>query len=235
MQWTDVQVELTTAATDLLLALVVVSAIVKVLRTRRAQAVPQRATVWAVAFGFLALAALLGFFAHGFALSEAAKFYLWQPLYLSLGLAMSYFAVGVIVDLVDRPVPAPLIGAFTATGVGFYAVTLFQEGGFLVFIVYEAAILVFALISYAILFRRRRVRSAGWMLAGIAVSMAAAAIQASGAVSFRLIWQFDHNGAFHLVQIVGIYLLAEGIARRSREPDSREIVAAARAARATVR
>ena len=218
MQWIDIETELTTAVTDLLLAAVAVYAIVTVLRTRRAQSVKQRAAVWAIAFGFIAVAALLGFFAHGFVLTEEAEYYLWQPLYLSLGLAMSFFAIGVIIDLVDRPVPAPLVGAFIATGVGFYALTLFLPGGFLIFIVYEAGLLIFALVSYAILFARRRARYAGWMLAGIGVSIAAAAIQASGIVSFRLIWEFDHNGVFHLVQIVGVLLLVRGIVDRPGVP-----------------
>lgn len=214
MQWIDIETELTTAGTNLILAAVALYALVQILRSRPTQSVAQRAAVWAIAFGFLTVAALLGFFAHAFVLSEAAEFLIWQPLFLSLGLTLSFFAIGVIIDLVELPASGPLIGAFVAAGVGFYAATLFLPGGFLVFIAYEAVLLVFALVSYAILSVRARVRYAHWMLAGIAVSIAAAAIQATGALSFRLIWQLDHNGIFHLVQVVGVVLLARGIVNR---------------------
>jgi hypothetical protein len=215
MQWIDVEAELTTAITNLVLAAGAIYAIVRVLKSKSTQSVPRRTTIWAMAFSFLSLAALLGFYAHGFVLSQETEFLIWQPLYLCLGLAMSFFALGVIIDLVEQPPSGPLIGAFIAIGVGFYAMTLYLPRGFVVFIAYEGAILLFALVSYVILHFRRSARYAVAMLAGIGVTIIAAAIQASGAVSFRLIWEFDHNGIFHLVQVVGVLLLARGIADRA--------------------
>ena len=49
------------------------------------------------------------------------------------------------------------------------------------------------------------------MAAGVLVTLIAAGVQASGAVSVTLIWQFDHNGLFHLIQMVGVVLLVAGL------------------------
>ncbi|TVQ29191.1 MAG: hypothetical protein EA382_00550 [Spirochaetaceae bacterium] len=211
MQWIDIETELTTAITDLLMAAVALYAIMKILSSRADQRIGQRAIVWSVAFGFLALAGVLGFVAHGFVLSDAAKELIWQPLYLSLGLTMSMFAVGVIIDLANRPAPRGVVVAFVVAGIGFYSLTLFVSGSFLVFILYEAVLLLFALGAYSAILIRRRKRFAAWMLAGIAVSITAAVVQATGTASIQIVWAFDHNGLFHLIQIAGVALLLKGI------------------------
>jgi hypothetical protein len=49
--------------------------------------------------------------------------------------------------------------------------------------------------------------------AALAVSLAAGAVQATDLGSVRLLWEFDHNGLFHLVQLVGLVLLVAGLRR----------------------
>jgi len=51
------------------------------------------------------------------------------------------------------------------------------------------------------------------MAAALAVSLTAGAIQASELGSVRLFWEFDHNGLFHLVQLLGLVLLVAGLRR----------------------
>ena len=46
---------------------------------------------------------------------------------------------------------------------------------------------------------------------GVLVSIIAAGIQASNNVSVTIVFEFDHNGIFHIVQILGIILLVAGI------------------------
>jgi hypothetical protein len=46
---------------------------------------------------------------------------------------------------------------------------------------------------------------------GLLISIAAAVIQGTGTVSFTLIWPFDHNGVFHLVQLPGLAAIAYGL------------------------
>jgi hypothetical protein len=56
------------------------------------------------------------------------------------------------------------------------------------------------------------------MAAGVLTTMVAAGIQASEQASLHLVWPFDHNGIYHLVQIVGVLLLFVGLRRSLREP-----------------
>ena len=57
----------------------------------------------------------------------------------------------------------------------------------------------------------RRLSGAVFMMTAILVNVIAASIQASRSVGFQLVWQFDHNGVFHLVQMIGIVLLSAGL------------------------
>ena len=58
---------------------------------------------------------------------------------------------------------------------------------------------------------------AHWVTAGLAVSLAAGVVQAIDTVSFRLVWTFDHNGIFHLIQLLGLAVLGRGLGRALRE------------------
>lgn len=46
----------------------------------------------------------------------------------------------------------------------------------------------------------------------------AGVVQASGVGPVRLVWTFDHNGLFHLVQLAGLTLLALGLRRLLASP-----------------
>ena len=57
-----------------------------------------------------------------------------------------------------------------------------------------------------------RVPGAGSVAMGILVTLAAAAVQASRLIpSITLIWTFDHNGLFHILQMVGLVLIVLGL------------------------
>jgi hypothetical protein len=52
--------------------------------------------------------------------------------------------------------------------------------------------------------------------AALAASLAAGAIQADGSLAARLVWEFDHNGLYHLAQLAALALLVTGLARTLR-------------------
>jgi hypothetical protein len=210
MQFIDIPTERTTAVTDVILALFAVVCVVYLLRIGRARDL-WKASVWAWAFGLLALSAALGAAAHGFVMSPKTNRLLWQPLNLALGLTVSLFVVGVVYDLWGLAASRRVLPILLGVGVAFYLVTLVIPGGFLVFIGYEALAMLFALGAYLWLAARGRLKGAWLMAAGVMVTIVAAGIQASNAVQVTVIWEFDHNGVFHLVQVIGVLVLTAGL------------------------
>jgi hypothetical protein len=96
-------------------------------------------------------------------------------------------------------------------GCGFFAVTRIFPGIFFVFIIYEGLALLFALAAYSWMASRGTLDGAVLMAAGVLVSLMAAGIQAVKKIKLKLIWVFDHNGIFHLVQGLGLVLLVMGL------------------------
>ncbi|NQV01941.1 MAG: hypothetical protein HQ542_04810, partial [Bacteroidia bacterium] len=130
---------------------------------------------------------------------------------LVLGLTVSMFVVGVINDATHGSLPKVVLPVMIVTGSGFFLITLLFPGTFLVFILYEAVAMLFSLVVYIILGFRNQIRGAWLMALGILITIIAAAIQATESISLTCIWDFDHNGLFHLVQIVGLVVLFTGL------------------------
>jgi len=210
MEFIDIPTEQTTAATDALLALVASSALVAVLRAGRNKD-RRKAAIWAWAFGLLLCASALGAVAHGFKMSQQTNDLLWQPLNLALGLTIAMFVVGVVHDAWGKAASRRVLVPMTVIGVAFFGVTRLIPGSFLVFVLYEAAAMIFALVVYTVLAAKGRLVGAWWMAAGILVTIVAAGIQASNAVYVTVIWEFDFNGIFHIIQMVGVALLVGGL------------------------
>jgi hypothetical protein len=61
---------------------------------------------------------------------------------------------------------------------------------------------------------RDRAPSAPWILASVAVSILAAAVQASGLTLHR---HFNHNDLYHVIQLAALWLLYRGA--RETDPD----------------
>lgn len=209
MQFIDIATEQTTAATDLIMAIISIWAILKIRNPGKSD--PKKAEIWSWVFILLTVAALFGAVAHGFQMDEDTNYILWQPLNLALGLGVSLFAAGAIYDLRKGSMPAMVIPGMIALGIIFYFITVFFPGSFLVFIIYEAVVMIFALIAYIYLASKGQLKGAWWMVGGILITIVAAVIQASGSIHVKLIWEFDFNGIFHLVQMIGIIVLVQGL------------------------
>ena len=83
-------------------------------------------------------------------------------------------------------------------------------GAFIVFVAYEAVAMVLVLGIYAMLWTARGLPGSPLIVAGIGLSIVAAAVQAT-TMTARVVVTFDHNGLFHLIQIVGMVALAAGV------------------------
>jgi hypothetical protein len=94
LQITDIPTEQTTAATDMVLA--ILAFIVTIMVHHSGKGIDLKKTrIWVWVFGLLAFASADGAIAHGFQMSKLANFLLWQPLNLSLVLTIVLFAAGV--------------------------------------------------------------------------------------------------------------------------------------------
>ena len=92
----------------------------------------------------------------------------------------------------------------------FLGLTALLGGKFIVFIVYAATIMLSALAIYTFLAATHRLKGAAVVALAILLNLAAAAVQASN-VSLHFLVPFDHNGLFHLVQIVSTAILGWGL------------------------
>ena len=211
MKFVKDPLEQTTAATDIVLALVAFGGIVFLLGLLSSSGELWKISIWSAAIGSIGLAAALGAVAHGLILSRTLHHFSWLVLNLALSLAISLFVVGVVYDLWGFEVSLKTLPILVITGLGFYLTTLFYPGIFFLFIVYEGVALVFALAAYIYLTIQQDLPGAYLMAAGVLASIIAAGIQANKSVVVTFIWRFDHNGIYHLVQVVGLLLLFAGL------------------------
>lgn len=201
----DSPTELTTAATDALLGVACLAIVLWLAGLRPSW----ERGLWQWLFVLTAIGSFLGAFAHGFALSEPVRWWIWQPLYLSLGLAIALFVVAAVCDWRGEGAARALLPWALAVGVAFYLVTVTMRGAFGVFVAYEAVAMIAALVIYGLL-TARGVPGSMLLALGVAITIAAAGVQAS-TLSARIVIPLDHNGLFHLVQLAGVALLAAGL------------------------
>jgi hypothetical protein len=73
--------------------------------------------------------------------------------------------------------------------------------------------LVIALSAYIWMAAAGVLQGAGWIAAGVLISMIAAGIQTARHLHVSFVWEFDHNGMFHVVQTLGLILICVGLSR----------------------
>jgi hypothetical protein len=213
----DAPTELTTAATDVLLALVCMACAWYL--GSRGNGAP-RLQPWKLAFWLFAAAALLGAIAHALHVPDAMYRVVWGPIYLCLVLAVACFLIGVVHDVAPsrlRTLQPTVVGL----GLLCLVVALAFPTAFVIFLAWQGIGLLVAIAVYLTFWVSRSLPGAGWISLGLLISVAAAVIQGTAAVSFTLIWPFDHNGVFHLVQLPGLAAIAYGLVQVRDEPTAR--------------
>lgn len=200
--------ELTTSATDALLAIECAVIIAVLLRT--APADRWRTNLWCWVFTLLATASFLGALVHGVEMTKSIRTVLWAPLYLSLGILVVLFIVGAVADWRGRVAAMRLVPWGIGVSAAFLGLTALLGGKFIVFIVYAATIMLSTLAIYTFLAATHRLKGAAVVALAILLNLAAAAVQASN-LSPHLLFPFDHNGLFHLIQILSTAILGLGL------------------------
>ncbi len=197
-----VATELTTAATDLLLTLVASLSVLWLWRQRAADRWRRR--LWLVLLSALALGSGLAAVAHGLVIPGGGETALWGAIYLALGIMISGFVVAAFYEFRGVRAARRSLQAMAVLLALFLLAVGLMGGDFAPFILFEALAMLTALALYARLGWIEGRREARWMVAGILVTLVAAALQAMRWGAFVWIWPFDHNGAFHLLQLLGL-------------------------------
>ena len=206
--------EQTTAATNVLLAVVAFLGGYQVYRLRYQDR--WKAWLWTSAFGLLALASLFAALWHGFIWPSSTGALIVGLLNAALGGMIAIFATGALYDLRGRGAAQRSLPVLLVCALAFAAVAQRYPSTFRIFLLYESVAMLVALAIYLWCAVRWHMPGAWWMVGGVLVTLLAAGIQASRAVRVTLIWPFDHNGVFHLVQLVGVLFLLAGLRRALR-------------------
>lgn len=154
--------------------------------------------LWALAFAALAAAAFLGGTWHGFVQSAL----LWKATTLSAGVASFGMVAGSSYAVFPSPLRAFVLTAALAKLL-VYSVWMLSHDAF-IYVVIDTGI-AFLIVAAIHLWKWN-----GPILAGVAVSIAGALVQASG---FRLHQHFNHNDLYHVIQIAALVLLYRGAKR----------------------
>ncbi len=170
------------------------------------QARQQSRTFWGLAFAALAVAAALGGTHHGFVIDA-----LWTLTVLAVGIASFAMLAGSAIATTSGRLRQGLI-ALALAKLLVYSAWMLGHDEFIYVVADTGAALLAIAVLHLFFFKNQESK---WMLAGVAVSLAAAAAQASG---FDLHPSFNHNDLYHVVQIVALALFYSG-ARRLRDRD----------------
>ena len=163
---------------------------------------------WALAFGALAVSALLGGTHHGFAtvMSNALYHLSWKVAVLAIGLFNFGMMAGSVLATARGRVRTGLL-AFAGAQVALYTAWMLTHDEYR-YVVLDSAIAMLALLlmhgwSAAV----RRDQASFWVLAAIAVSALAALVQYCRVALHE---HFNHNDLYHVIQIAGVVLFYRG-------------------------
>jgi hypothetical protein len=184
-----------TLATDYLLAAVTAWLCVRLARNRQSQ---KSRTFWALAFAAVALAAFLGGTWHGFLQGDL----LWKATLLTAGGASFAMLAGSAFAVLSG-VPRAVLLVLASVKFLVYAAVILSCDEF-IFVVIDSGI-AFALVAALHLWRLN-----AWIVAGVAVSVLGALVQASGLALHR---HFNHNDLYHVIQVAAMFLLYRGARR----------------------
>lgn len=163
--------------------------------------------LFAAMLASMAIGAAAGGTVHGLAgvLGEGTRWWLWKVALVSVGTTAYLLLASTALSSVRRSV-GRLMLVVGAGELVAYCAWIWSHDEFIAAIYdYVPAMLVVLLVQ---LFELKAGRpSAAWLVGGIVVSFAAAGVQQSGWDPHR---NFNHNDLYHVVQMVGVWLLYRG-------------------------
>jgi hypothetical protein len=164
--------------------------------------------LWAIGFAMTALAAVAGGTYHGFIaqIPAGAGRVLWKITLVSSGFASAALFAAAVLAATSGTLQWALLALVVLKLLIYLEVVLTRNNFLLVVIDYGSALIAVLLAAW-FLKPTGITPAAGWLAAGVGVSVAAGAIQA-----FRLAPhpKFNHNDLFHVIQMAALYCLYRG-------------------------
>jgi hypothetical protein len=163
--------------------------------------------LWGISFILIAAAAVAGGTFHGFRgqLGWLAN-PLWQMVVYSVGLCALLMACSTIFATI-KPSWQQILLVILVVKFGIFVLRASTHTQYK-YVAYEGltSMGIILVLQIAALITRHQM-SAKWILAGTAISVAAAGIQISG---FNLHRHLNHNDLYHIVQMIGMYVWYRG-------------------------
>lgn len=215
--------EITTAATNLFNAVITVILMIDVFRMKGPAA---RKYVWGASFGLFLLVCLLGTYAHGVQLLDAARSRTWDILYIVMAFMAASLAVSVLYEIHGPACLKKAVPAFAASAVVFVILrkmfSSYVPNDFVLFLIYCGGILIFLIIKLFLARSEKPHMIIG--LWGIGALIAASVLQNVKSIQFHLIWDFNYNAVYHLVTLIFVILMYFFLKRAdeldtAKEPD----------------
>lgn len=163
---------------------------------------------WTRVFWFLALGSFLGAISHGLGphFSQDVRDWIWKTTTLSIGLVSVFFLLAGFYHAFPFTTVRWLrwlpVFAFLA-----YGFLIIRDPRFINVVKFYAPGLVLVLLLMVYSAWSGSTPGAGRIAIGILISFAAAGIQVSG---WDLHKNFNHNDLYHVVQLVGMYMIYRG-------------------------
>jgi hypothetical protein len=164
--------------------------------------------LWALSFVLAAIAAIIGGVVHGFALhvGASAKQRLWKATQYTMGLTSLAILAAAVVAFAGGVAERFLLGVAVAKFVAYTAVVGRRDEYSVVVVDYGASMVAMATLAAAA-WMRGGAPAAPWLVAGVAVSGVAAAVQVKQVAPHP---RFNHNDLYHVIQIAALYLFYRG-------------------------
>lgn len=165
-------------------------------------------SLWAVAFGCVGLAAVLGGTCHGFtySLKDSIVRSLWSLMIYTLNFASLFMLAATAIGRLSRRLQVWfLIGVTIKSWLYLSWATTHNHFAYAI-ADYLSAMIAVLLLEIGAVYRGQNPKSAWWIIAGILVSGLAIGVQALQLTIAAL----TPNDVYHLVQLVALYLLYRG-------------------------
>ncbi|WP_196891977.1 DUF6962 family protein [Aureivirga marina] len=215
--------EQTTAFTDLILAIIAILIFMTIKRV--GSKIDKRKTgIWSLIYVCVAISSFLGAITHGLIISDLTYKILWNIIFLSSGFLISFVGVGALYDFYRSRLSDAIYWLAAGMSILFFLINFYGPDTFFFFIIYEALILLIALFYYYRIYRKTKLKWTSNMIFGILLSIIAAVVQTFKDLKFTIFWDFDNNGAFHIIEIFSLFFLASGILGEFRFRKKRKIL-----------